>query len=43
MTTALPAQSRSRRTFRERLFGNPVVLKELRGRMRGARCRPFWC
>ncbi len=37
MTTALPAQSRSRRTFRERLFGNPVVLKELRGRMRGAR------
>ncbi len=37
MTTASPAQSRSRRTFRERLFGNPVVLKELRGRMRGAR------
>jgi len=37
MTTASPAQSRSRRTLRERLFGNPVVLKELRGRMRGAR------
>ncbi len=27
----------SRRTFKERLFGNPMVLKELRGRMRGAR------
>lgn len=36
MTTAQPAAP-SRRSLRERLFGNPVVLKELRGRMRGAR------
>jgi len=28
---------KSRRSLRERLFGNPMVLKELRGRMRGAR------
>lgn len=28
---------RNRRTLRERLFGNPMVIKELRGRMRGAR------
>ena len=36
MVTAQPP-ARPRRSFRERLFGNPVVLKELRGRMRGAR------
>jgi ABC-2 type transport system permease protein len=35
MTTAEP--TRRRRSIRERLFGNPMVLKELRGRMRGAR------
>ncbi|NPV66744.1 MAG: hypothetical protein HPY64_06325 [Anaerolineae bacterium] len=29
--------SRNRRTLRERLFGNPMAIKELRGRMRGAR------
>lgn len=34
--TASP-QPRSRRSIRERLIGNPMVLKELRGRMRGAR------
>ena len=28
---------RTRRSWKERLFGNPVVFKELRGRMRGAR------
>lgn len=38
MTTAQATQEKlSRRTLRERLFGNPVVVKELRGRMRGAR------
>jgi ABC-2 type transport system permease protein len=36
MATAQPT-ARPRRSLRERLFGNPVVLKELRGRMRGAR------
>ena len=36
MVTAEPT-ARPRRSFRERLFGNPVILKELRGRMRGAR------
>lgn len=30
-------QPQTRRSIRERLFGNPMVLKELRGRMRGAR------
>ncbi len=36
MTTASHSAP-SRRSLRERLFGNPVALKELRGRMRGAR------
>ncbi|GAB4574456.1 MAG: ABC transporter permease [Anaerolineae bacterium] len=35
MTTG--STRRTRRTLRERLFGNPMVIKELRGRMRGAR------
>ncbi len=37
MTVAESTSPRTRRTLRERLFGNPVALKELRGRMRGAR------
>ncbi len=36
MSVQTPAQ-RPRRSIRERLFGNPMVTKELRGRMRGAR------
>lgn len=36
MTTA-PARQRPALSLRERLAANPVVLKELRGRMRGAR------
>ncbi|MBN2471472.1 MAG: hypothetical protein JXN59_12175 [Anaerolineae bacterium] len=35
--SATPTPRRSQRSLRERLFGNPMVLKELRGRMRGAR------
>ncbi len=35
--TLAETSPRSRRTWKERLLGNPVVLKELRGRMRGAR------
>lgn len=37
MTTTTPTPEAPRRTLRERLFGNPIALKELRGRMRGAR------
>ncbi len=37
MSATTPTPRRGRRTLRERLFGNPMVLKELRGRMRGAR------
>ncbi len=36
MTTTTPAR-RPRRSLRERLLSNPMVMKELRGRMRGAR------
>jgi ABC-type transport system involved in multi-copper enzyme maturation permease subunit len=36
-TAPRPRIARSSRTLRERLTRNPVVLKELRGRMRGAR------
>lgn len=36
MTTAQPT-GQPRRSLSERLFGNPMILKELRGRMRGAR------
>ena len=35
--TVTPQTRRAKRSLRERLFGNPMVLKELRGRMRGAR------
>jgi ABC-2 type transport system permease protein len=35
--TSTTRNRRSRRSLRERLLGNPMVIKELRGRMRGAR------